>query len=209
MNRKINPLPFEHSISAGVPFSSLSVFAFIMTAFHVNRSMKKNVVKKRRKKSLGSLCWVCTCRRHINCTYWAFNWNSKSPTWRSFCRCPHASPRHLQCSTVKLPEKNNLSREDCRICFCYLFKKLLNRNTDGVWDFLVPFLQLRFCCVVLKALCILQYFITLEHSVHGLIVTCMCERVPLCVSSQSRRHSVWKIAFMRKLQICHVANKWT
>lgn len=97
-----------------IPFSSLSVFALTATAFRwTDRWIRwgKNCGKK--NKSHIALCSVCTRRRNTNCTNRAFNWNTTSPTWGSFCRCPHAScPRRLQCGTLSRSQKNSLSRED-------------------------------------------------------------------------------------------------
>lgn len=215
----------------GIPFQLASLLVpslcllLLWLRFMQDRSMnpprKKIVVKKEKERNHSVLCIEST---RAGDTLTALTEPLiETPRLQPEARAPAALVQAHGVYTAALlkSQENSLSRRDCGICssvICsenFAFKEgrrgLMKTCTkaDGVQDFLVPFLQLWFRCVVLKALRNLQYFITWEHSAHGPTVTCEWERVSLCVSSKSGRHSVWKMAFMRKPQICHVANKWT
>lgn len=114
MERKINPLPFEHSISVGVPFSSLSVFALTVTSFHMGRSVNRQRIKMLLEKM----------RHHLRlCVWFARAGDTLTETLTETRRLPpeaHAAAALMQArgiysAALVKSQENNLSMENCCI----------------------------------------------------------------------------------------------
>lgn len=187
------------------PFQYLSVFA--LTAFHVGRSMNR-LRKKKKGRSHLRLCLICTCRRN---TKWAFNCNWTSPSWGSCCHCRRASSRHLLRISGVQPGKQSEAVALASVLGSenFAFNVRNVHRKDGVWIFFfVPFPAVIWLCFAQGSLqCSIFYKGVAPRARPDCdLQVWTCATVSVVKEQEAQR---LKLAFMRKLQISHVANKWT